>query len=239
MKAIEALTLGCLVGTAWAQTKLRIMPLGDSITEITCWRSKLWDMLKAANVTDQIEFVGSMTNNPQNCQAEDANWDKHHEGHSGFLAINIANSLLEGWLAEAKPDVVMFMLGTNDVAQGRTVAAIISSYSLMVDLMRASNPNMKIIVDTVIPLPMANTNIQAINAEIPSWAAELNTTESPIYINDVYPYPNSDLRDGVHPNDAGDDIIANTLNPLLTWVITSSSAVNETEGATAPVEFVA
>ncbi|KAI1498929.1 cellulose-binding protein [Biscogniauxia marginata] len=207
------------------------VPLGDSITEITCWRSKLWDLLKANNVTDSIEFVGSQTNNPQNCHASDTNWDKHHEGHSGFLAINIANTLLEGWLADSKPDIVMFMLGTNDVAQGRSLNDIIGAYTHMVDLMRESNPNMKIIVDSVIPLPMNNVPIENLNAAIPPWAAEQNTTESPIYFNDVYPYPSTALRDGIHPNDAGDVIIADSLSPLLTWVIKSSAESNSTAKA--------
>lgn len=122
------------------------MPLGDSITEITCWRAKLWDLLAAQNLTSGIDFVGSSTTNTQNCVATASNWDQQHEGHSGFLAINIANSNLVGWLAAAKPDVVSFMLGTNDVAQGHSTAEITAAYTKMVGEMRASNPNMKIIV---------------------------------------------------------------------------------------------
>lgn len=122
------------------------VPLGDSITEITCWRSKLWDHLADANATSNIVFVGSMTDNTQNCVATHTNWDHHHEGHSGYLAIDIANSDLTGWLASAKPDVVMFMLGTNDVFQGHATADIITAYTKMVQEMRASNANMKIIV---------------------------------------------------------------------------------------------
>ena len=71
----------------------------------------------------------------------------HHEGHSGYLAINIANNNLNGWLASAKPDLVMFMLGTNDVNGQRSTADITAAYTKMVGLMRASNPNMKIIVN--------------------------------------------------------------------------------------------
>ncbi|KAI1344965.1 cellulose-binding protein [Xylariaceae sp. FL0016] len=232
MRSRNLAVAACLMGSVVAQNKLRIMPLGDSITEITCWRAKLWDQLHAANVTDQVQFVGSMTNNHENCKAEDQNWDKHHEGHSGFLAINIADNLLEDWLNVSKPDVVMFMLGTNDVAQGRQLDAILAAYTKMVKLMRESKSNMKIIVNTVIPLPMNNVPIQNINQAIPGWASEQNQTVSPIYVNDVYPYPNSDLRDGIHPNDAGDVIIANKLSPLLTWVIRSALDGNGTANAT-------
>lgn len=122
------------------------MPLGDSITEITCWRSKLWDHLADANATAGIDFVGSMTDNTQNCVAAHSDWDQHHEGHSGYLAIDIANNYLTGWLASAKPDVVMFMLGTNDVFQSHSTSDIIAAYTKMVQEMRASNPNTKIIV---------------------------------------------------------------------------------------------
>lgn len=221
----------------------------------------------AAGVTESIDFVGSMSNNPQNCRSlEDPSWDLGHEGHSGYLAINIANQLLEGWLRTAQPEIVMFMLGTNDVFQGRSQADILAAYTRIVELSRASNPNMKIIVsisstplyisnfmspktetpggtcwrvevaafylptfviqqvDTVIPLPLNNQPIVSLNQAIPAWAEGLNSTESPIYVADVYnyPYPQSDLRDGVHPNDAGDVIIADVVGPLLLSVIQES-----------------
>jgi lysophospholipase L1-like esterase len=88
-----------------------------------------------------------MTNNPQNCVGKTSTWDKHHEGHSGYLAINIAANNLQGWLASAKPDVVMFMLGTNDIVQqGKSTTDILAAYTKMVGQMRTSNPSMKIIV---------------------------------------------------------------------------------------------
>jgi lysophospholipase L1-like esterase len=121
------------------------VPLGDSITEITCWRTLLWDALQADGVTNSFQFVGSMTDNTQNCQGN-LGWDMQHEGHSGYLAINVANNNLVGWLISAKPDVVMFMLGTNDSTGGHTTAEVIAAYTKMVQEMRASNPNMKIIV---------------------------------------------------------------------------------------------
>lgn len=86
-----------------------------------------------------------MTDNTENCQGN-SGWDMHHEGHSGYQAINIANNNLVGWLASAKPDVVMFMLGTNDVTGNHSTSEIMAAYTQMVQEMRASNPNMRIIV---------------------------------------------------------------------------------------------
>ena len=133
------------------------MPLGDSITEITCWRAMVWDQLAEAGLADQVQYVGSQRSNPQNCQPATPNWDQGHEGHSGWLAIDIANNYLANWLQSTPADIVMFMLGTNDVFQGRSVNDIMAAYTKMVTIMRAANPNMKIIVS----LPPSSPSLSA------------------------------------------------------------------------------
>jgi lysophospholipase L1-like esterase len=62
-----------------------------------------------------------------------------------------------------------------------------------------------------------NTQIQALNKAIPTWAASKNTTDSPIWVVDQYTgfSGSSDLRDGVHPNDSGDTKMANVWYPAL------------------------
>ena len=122
------------------------MPLGDSITEITCWRAYLWDQLGAEGLTDQVDFVGSGNSNMPGCTATTPGFDLDHEGHSGFQSVDIANSYLQQWLAQNIPDVVNFMLGTNDATQGRSTDEIIASYTRIVELLRAANPSIVIIV---------------------------------------------------------------------------------------------
>jgi lysophospholipase L1-like esterase len=126
------------------------VPLGDSITEITCWRALVWDMLVAANVADQVDFVGSRATNQGQCgsQSSSSTFDLDHEGHSGWQAVNIANAWIDAWMEVQKPDITMFMLGSNDVTAGRATAQIIAAYDTILGAMRAANPRMKVIVRT-------------------------------------------------------------------------------------------
>lgn len=127
------------------------MPLGDSITEITCWRAKLWNHLKINNVTDRVEFVGSM-NNTQECDTADPDFaTQHHEGHTGYLAIDIAYDHIETWINGTKPDIVTFMLGTDDIARGRRIQDVVEAYTDMAQKMRQHNEYTKIIVIRAYP----------------------------------------------------------------------------------------
>lgn len=132
------------------------MYLGDSITEVTCWRAVVWAQLADANLTEKVQMVGSMNNNPENCKSTAGGFDTHHEGHSGWQAVNIANDYLPGWLSVSKPDIVQFMLGTNDVNHRRSTNDVIGAYTEMVEQMRASNPKIKIIVS--LDLRASNTH---------------------------------------------------------------------------------
>jgi lysophospholipase L1-like esterase len=142
-----ALSLSALLATATAQsanTTIRYMPFGDSITEIICWRAKLWEKLRTTEWAS-VNFVGSgKTEN--NCR--DTKYDRDNEGHSGFLAIDIANrNQLEGWLKTNPADVVTMHLGTNDIVQqNKAVTDIIAAFTKLVGTMRASNARVKIVV---------------------------------------------------------------------------------------------
>lgn len=79
-------------------------------------------------------------------------------------------------------------------------------------------------VDKVIPLSWNPNSITSLNARIPAWAAGLNTTESPIWIADCSTdagFTTAMLRDGVHPNDQGDRLMARQIGPLLIQAIQS------------------
>ena len=89
-------------------------------------------------------------------------------------------------------------------------------------------------MDLVIPLGIGYTaQITALNAAIPAWVQSQSTSNSPISIADCNTgFPTSDLRDGIHPNAAGDAIIASRIYPVLLGVINSALGGSKPTGTT-------
>ncbi|KAK3215970.1 hypothetical protein GRF29_8g1693499 [Pseudopithomyces chartarum] len=206
----------CLVAVTAAQKK-KVMLLGDSITQITCWRPLVWNQLTSAGLANNIDLVGSMSD--LSCNAP-SGFDKNHEGHSGYQAYDIARNNIVGWVQNTKPDIVQFMLGTNDVNIGkRQPQAVLDAYTTILNAIRSANPNAKIIIDKLIPTSWSDATVESINTQIPNWVSQHTTAQSPITIADcsrAAGYTNAMLRgDGVHPNDQGDQFIASKVGPAL------------------------
>ena len=241
------------------------MPFGDSITEIVCWRGLLWTKLQEAGFTN-IDFVGSGTKeNPAGCSTE--MYDKDNEGHSGFLAIDIANKKqLVGWLQKNPADIITMHLGTNDIGAQHATADILTAFTTLIKVMRDSNPNMKIIVSAsigivlylgsthageirtnisqvakIIPATASyyQTGIKALNEAIPSWATSLNTTQSPILVVDQNTgMTSADERDGLHPNAAGDAKMAAVWYPAIVQAVNLIESNDTITHSKREVEFV-
>ncbi len=194
----------CLPSAGAAPVK--IMPFGDSITGSPgCWRALLWQNLTNNGYTN-IDFVGTLPD--PGCGIT---YDGDNEGHGGYLATGIVeNNQLPPWLAATTPDIVMMMLGTNDTWSSKGTTVILNAFTTLVGQMRASNPNMKIIVAQLTPnnysgCTQCTPNIIDLNAAIPQWAADTSTSQSPITVVDQFTGydTTTDTYDGCHPNDSG------------------------------------
>ncbi|GAA1008164.1 hypothetical protein Aple_071050 [Acrocarpospora pleiomorpha] len=222
---LVAVTIGVALPARSAMAPVRIMPLGDSITAGPgCWRALLWHRLQTSGYTN-IDFVGS---DPDGGCNYGFAYDGDHEGHGGFSATGIADqNQLPPWLAAARPDVVLMHLGTNDMWGGFIpTSAVLAAYTKLVGQMRASNPNMKIIVAQIIPMNPSGcstcaASVVALNNAIPGWAAGLTTAQSPIAVADLWTGFNTvtDTGDGVHPNDAGFQKMADRWYPSVAQVL--------------------
>src|SRR3954468_13523052 len=110
--AAIALAVTGLTGVANAESNggVRVMPLGDSITEGTQVpggsRTGLWQ--RAAGAGYRIDFVGSQFNGPAELG------DHDHEGHPGWRIDQIDANIV-GWLRSTTPHTVLLHIGTNDI----------------------------------------------------------------------------------------------------------------------------
>jgi lysophospholipase L1-like esterase len=203
---------------AVAAEPTRIMPLGDSITDndqYTSYRRPLWKQLVQANHT--VDFVGSLKGPIHN------DYDYDHEGHSGWR-IDMVNEKVSEWLAAQNPHIVLVHLGTNDIAYYHTTESSIAELGQLIDLIRANNPNMIILLAQIIPNGAAIPEVEELNAEIPGLVTAKTTPESPVILVDQYTGYDAltDNYDLVHPNDSGGAKLAQRwfeqLDPVL-WAI--------------------
>jgi lysophospholipase L1-like esterase len=210
------------------------MPLGDSITGSTCYPQLLSKELISKGHTN-FNFIGMNLNN-QSCGS--GALSLMTEGHGGydvtFLVTNNPPQSGHGTLAELqrwaaeKPDVVLMQYATNDVWGGVSLSSILSAYSFVVDQFRSQNPSVTFFVAQITPMhpsgcSACESNVEALNSMIPSWAAGKTSTASPIYVVNVWAalpqasyLPNSQYTsDGVHPNTAGAQLMADVWYPAL------------------------
>lgn len=207
---------------AKAADPVRVMPLGDSITGSPgCWRAVLWNRLRTAGYTG-VDFVGTL--GPQGCGVDH---DGDNEGHGGELVTNVADqNLLPARLRATLPDVVLMHFGTNDVWSDISPDRILAAYTKLVEQMRASNPDMRVLVAQIIPMNPSTCaacaqRVVDLNARIPAWARTTSTDRSPVTVVDQWTgfSTAADTYDGVHPDASGDDKIAARWFPALADVL--------------------
>jgi lysophospholipase L1-like esterase len=182
---------------AEADTGVRIMPLGDSITDgfnvPGGYRVDLLPKLVAAGY--RIDFVGSQSNGPAGLT------DRDHEGHSGWR-IDQLDANIVSWLNTYTPRTVLLHIGTNDIIQNQSGAS--TRLASLVDKIVATAPEARVFVATIIPLPGSETAINAFNAAVPGIVQSRADAGKHVHLVDMYrALTAADLADGIHPNAGG------------------------------------
>ncbi|MGE3153705.1 MAG: SGNH/GDSL hydrolase family protein [Nitrospiraceae bacterium] len=190
---------------------IRIMPLGDSITESSSgfgsYRYYLWQDLAREGFT--VDFVGSMTGTGGEA-ADSPEFDSDHEGHPGWRADEVADHL-DGWAGSARPDVVLIHLGTNDLAQGQPPTDVIRDLTRIIDRLRVVNPHVHILVAQIIPMGAEGpAHVLELNAAIATLADRVGTADSPVEAVDQFTgFDHAGMTwDGIHPNRKGNKTMA-------------------------------
>jgi lysophospholipase L1-like esterase len=205
--ATLALT-GVVTATAESNGGVRVMPLGDSITDGTQvpggYRIGLWQSL--ANGRYRVDFVGTQFNGPASL------WDHDHEGHPGWRIDQIDASIVN-WVRMTNPRSVLLHIGTNDVLQNFNLPGAPGRLSTLIDHIAAAAPNADVFVATIIPL--ANTSWQnaarTFNNTIPGIVqSKVNAGKHVHLVNMHTALTTADLIDGIHPNAGGYNKMAAT-----------------------------
>ncbi|WP_216328905.1 DUF4038 domain-containing protein [Deinococcus aestuarii] len=180
---------------------LRMMPLGDSITDgynvPGGYRIELLGRLSAR--APGVNLVGSLQNGPSSLA------DRDHEGHSGWRIDELA-AQVDGWLDRAQPDVVLLMIGTNDIIQNRDLTRAPARLGALLDQISARRPSARVLVSSLPPLqnPDENRRVAAYNAALPALVASRAAQGKKIsFVNVGATLTLADLADGVHPTAGG------------------------------------
>ena len=180
-------------------TTLKVMPLGDSITDGIfvpgAYRNQLWKNIISNGLT--VDFVGSMTNGSSELG------DKNHEGHSGWRIDEISNKI-NGWMDTYKPDIVLLHIGSNDISQKYDMNNAPNRLSDLIDKICAKLPaGGKVYVATVTPISYADAT--SYNSQVKNIVQSKSGQGKPVYLVDMYnALTLNDLAgDGIHPNANG------------------------------------
>ena len=204
--------------------KVRIMPLGDSITRGTnnAWSYRR-DLAGLAAVDQcRVDFVGTQNGADTPLPTTIGDFDRDHEGHGGFRTDQI-DGAINGYLAGNVPDIVLLHLGTNDIGQSTSLPAAKESMRSIITKIRAENPNVVIYLAQIINrAPSFDAAVQSYNVLMEQLALEEDTSQSPVFLVDQNTgYSNSvhNQSDQLHPNDLGDALMASRwYTPLQTEI---------------------
>jgi lysophospholipase L1-like esterase len=183
--ALAVLLAGCSTSrdSKFASQPLRILPVGDSITagytDNPSWRvpfefgyrRPLFQLLRSNGIP--VQFVGNceepwngLWKVPTNQPSPDLralNQD-HHEGHGAKATAFVAAHIGE-WIQTNQPDVVLLMIGINDIAAGSTnvPASALTNLRAIVQTIVKLHPATHVIVAQTIPYTRPTPAILELN----------------------------------------------------------------------------
>jgi lysophospholipase L1-like esterase len=188
-------------------TPLKIMPVGDSITkghlqsDTGGYRDDLWNLL--TNKGYNFDFVGNQSRG-------DGKFDKDHAGIGGER-IDQVSDRIHGLLNNYHPDVVLLMIGTNDILQNNKLEDAPNRLSQLIDQITTESPNTQLFIGSIPPDKNAERQklVDKYNSAIPGIVKSKKAAGKNVTFVDISsPMNIDDLEDDVHPTPTGNNKIA-------------------------------
>lgn len=202
---------------------VRILPVGDSITHgitgvdagdprVGGYRARLWRRLVDDGLA--VDFVGDQVSGP-------ADADRDHAGHDGWT-IDQVRAGLRSWLPRFRPDVILLMVGTNDIWWGAAPDQAAPRLAALLDDVARRSPEAELVVAAIPPFADRELDGRAVafNASLRTAVEERRAAGGRVRFVDAHGALDAgDLADGVHPTRPGYDKLADAwyavLAPLL------------------------
>lgn len=206
---------------------LKVMPLGDSITRGSSsdpwglgYRQRLLNRVSQQGQYT-VDYVGSMT-------SDAAMSDMDHEGHSGWTTDQLRASI-DTWMSTERPDVVLLHAGINDLKyQGDTPEAVVSQLDDLVNRIILNRPDVAIVLSGLLPATVGlGDKVAAVNAGARQIADNEVAQGNKVRYVDMPVTSASQMHsDGLHPNNAGYTIIADSYFDGLSRVVADGWATD-------------
>src|SRR6266404_6013012 len=155
-----------------------------------------------------------------------------------------AGGTTEGGLERLPPhlkrkiDIFILELGINDAFRGLSVDEIQNNLQQIIDKVKARNPNVRVVIAAMqLPNYAADDYVSAFGKMFGDLASRNNAALVPYLLQGVAGDPSLNLSDSIHPNAAGQKILAENvwrvLEPIAREIATLSSRA---ERGTSPSE---
>lgn len=203
------IVLSLLVAAHLEAKTIRIMPLGDSITQgytfaykpiqlRAAYRQSLWYRLK--NAKYDVDFVGSQIAG----NALVPRFDYHHEGYPGYTTYNIAN-MVYGLLSKNTPDIILLHIGTND--WGTSITGVTKILDAIDRFEKNNNHHITVILARIINSSIYESWITTYNKNLQTMANKRIAKGDDIVVVDMEHGAklnySTDFDDYLHPNANG------------------------------------
>ena len=118
------------------------------------------------------------------------------------------------WVLKNKPEIVIVALGANDALRGLSVAATRSNLAGIVARVRASGARV-LLAGMRAPPNYGEPFVRDFDGVFPAVARESGVAFMPFLLDGVAAVPRLNQADGIHPNAAGQQAIADRMWPYL------------------------
>jgi len=206
-------------GTRDERGPLRVMPIGDSITQGVGWEDgsgyRAVLRQKLADAGFRVDMVGDWTAFPKGFSNSDISpvpvSDLEHSGHSGWSVDQVRQALPEWFRTVEDPHVILLHLGTNDLGQFYDMKHLIDRYDALIGEIIARQPSAHLIVSTLMyrgEVWYVNLNehyIPTFNAALAERVAARQANGERVTLVDMCSKVAywDDLPDALHPNANG------------------------------------